>query len=56
MIDRDEEYFSVELLQAWKRLAEIEANQNIISNRNYENKIELCTNDRNVERWTCKVW
>ena len=48
MIDRDEEYFSVELLQAWKRLAEIEANQNIISNRNYENKIELCTNDRNV--------
>ena len=48
MIDRDEQYFSVELLQTWKRLAEIEANQNIISNRNYENKIELSTNDRNV--------
>ena len=29
-------------------MAEIEANQNIISNRNYENKIELCTNDRKV--------
>ena len=48
MIDRDEQYFSVELFQTWKRLAEIEANQNIISNRNYENKIVLSTNDRNV--------
>ena len=48
MIDKDEQYFSVELLQTWKRLAEIEANQNIISNRNCENIIELSTNDRNV--------
>lgn len=29
LIDRDENYYSVEMLQTWKQLAEMEASQNI---------------------------
>lgn len=48
MIDRDEEAYSVMLLQNWKRMAEIEANQNITSNANYDHELKLSTNDRKV--------
>ncbi len=48
MIDRDEKYYSVEMLQIWKQLAETEANQNIAIGRNYIEQIPLSNNDKIV--------
>ncbi len=48
MIDRDEDYYTVNLLHAWKHLAELEASNNISRNGMYVNPITLSNNDRSV--------
>ena len=52
LIDRDEKYYTVELLRVWKQLAEIkalaeiEANQNVLNFGNYSEHISLSNNDK----------
>lgn len=48
LIDRDEGYYTVEMLLAWKQLAEMEANQNITRGRNYTEQAVISDNDKNV--------
>lgn len=48
MIDRDENYYTVTLLHAWKRLAELEASNNILGKGMYVESIPLSNNDRTV--------
>lgn len=46
LIDRDKNHHTVELLRAWKQLAEIEANQNVLNSGNYSEHISLSNNDK----------
>lgn len=48
MIDRDENYYTVALLHAWKQLAELEASNNISGKGMYVEPITLSNNDRTV--------
>lgn len=45
MIDRDEDFFTKEILHLWKELAERKANQAIIMGISYADKIVLSKND-----------
>ena len=46
MIDRDEDYYTVDMLHMWKQLAELEASKNIMGRGSCEEQIALSNNDR----------
>ena len=48
MIDRDEAYYTVELLNAWKQLAEMEASKNVTGNRMHTELIVLSDADKSI--------
>lgn len=48
MIDRDEDYYTVDMLHMWKQLAELEASKNIMGRGSCEEQIALSNNDRCV--------
>lgn len=48
MIDRDETYYTIDLLHAWKQLAELETSNNISGKGLYAESIALSNNDRTV--------
>ena len=48
MIDRDEDYYTVELLNIWKQYAESEASKNIAGNGMYIGKIALSDVDKRI--------
>lgn len=48
LIDRDENFYSVEMLQTWKQFAEMEANQNIAAGSCFTEQKILTVNDKKV--------